>query len=61
MGLPRLLRMISGVDGVSPGRVGMVSGLFVLPTVMMLSCFAVVASGLCMVFGCFFMMLGCFF
>jgi hypothetical protein len=57
--LSRFLSVVSGVDGVSPGGVSMMCRFLVLPTVVMLSRFPVMAGGMGMMLRRLPMVLGC--
>jgi hypothetical protein len=47
---PRFLRMLSGMNGMPSRRVSMMGGFFMLPAVVMLGRFAVMAGGIRMMF-----------
>jgi hypothetical protein len=58
--LPRILRMLSGMDGVSGCRVSMMGRFFMLPSVMMLGRFTVMVGGMRVMFRCLSMVISCF-
>jgi hypothetical protein len=61
VGLDRLFGMAAGVNGMAGRGVGMVSGGFVVPGLMMLGGFAMVAGGMGEVFRGFLVVLCGFF
>jgi hypothetical protein len=58
--LPRLFGVLSRLNGVARCRVSMMGRFFLLPTVMMLGRFTVMAACMRVMFGGLSMMLGCF-